>query len=267
MALTGKLTTVALTGLRNQMRLTNRSVYALCKTFPSSQINENISRFHNTASLLKFEIQPKSNKYSTPILSRSSVNLDLSIGISGSLEGIARGYSTDSDDSNQVKVCLDGLPYQSTEQEIDMWLSEAAVPTKVIIELNNAGRSTGMAYAYFKTQEEAQNVVAKMNKKYLGKRYINVSSAIDDEKIKDAFQVNLRGLPYESTEQEINLWLSEADAPILVAIKLNNAGRPSGMASAYFKTQDEAQNVVNKMHKKYLGKRYIEVYMSNLGGW
>ena len=88
--------------------------------------------------------------------------------------------------------------------------------------------------------------------------------------------VQLRGLPYKASEREIADWLSEAADPedviiimdrlvliiiIIVIISIIiRTGRPSGQADAIFSSERDARRVVNIMHKRDMGPRYIECF-------
>jgi len=68
-------------------------------------------------------------------------------------------------------VQLRGLPYKVTEREIFDWLSEAAEPVNVIIEMDR-GRPSGRAECVFRSDREARKVAQNMHRRDLGQRYI-----------------------------------------------------------------------------------------------
>jgi len=72
--------------------------------------------------------------------------------------------------------------------------------------------------------------------------------------------VHLRGLPYRSTEREIADWLTEAADPVEVIINMGRDGRPDGSANAVFETARDAKRVVQELHRKDMGSRYIECF-------
>ena len=89
--------------------------------------------------------------------------------------------------------------------------------------------------------------------------------------------VQLRGLPYKASEREIADWLSEAADPedviiimdrlvliiIIITVIISiiiRTGRPSGQADAIFSSERDARRVVNIMHKRDMGPRYIECF-------
>ena len=58
-----------------------------------------------------------------------------------------------------------------TEREISDWLSEAAEPVDVIIELDR-GRPSGRAECVFSSEREARKVVQSMHRRDLGNRCV-----------------------------------------------------------------------------------------------
>jgi len=68
-------------------------------------------------------------------------------------------------------VQLRGLPYKVTEREISDWLSEAAEPVDIIIEMDR-GRPSGRAECVFSSDREARKVAQYMHRRDLGHRYI-----------------------------------------------------------------------------------------------
>jgi len=136
-------------------------------------------------------------------------------------------------------------------------------------------RPSGDAYVEVKSSSDIDRAL-KYHKKNLGSRYVEVfeasskdvarakDKAEDGKELSKAFKVNLRGLPYSTTEREISDWVSEAAKAMTVELTYDRQGRPSGSAYAYFKTEDEAKAVAKEMHKRDLGTRYIEVYYDDV---
>lgn len=168
-----------------------------------------------------------------------------------------------------------GLPFSADKEEVVEFLEDVDVcgGSKGVIFImdSKSHRPSGDAYVEVQSNSDIQRAL-KLHRKNLGSRYIEVFDANskdvarakdkeENEKAKsDAFKVNLRGLPYRTTERDISDWLSEAADPIQVEVTMDRTGRPSGSAYAYFKTQEEARRVVQEMHKRDLGTRYIECY-------
>ena len=68
-------------------------------------------------------------------------------------------------------VQLRGLPYKVTEREISDWLSEAAEPVDIIIEMDR-GRPSGRAECVFSSDREAKKVAQYMHRRDLGHRLV-----------------------------------------------------------------------------------------------
>merc|ERR1719509_444315 len=95
----------------------------------------------------------------------------------GSYGGGGRSYDDrDSRDrgrrSRGPTVHLRGLPYRCSEREIADWLTEAADPVEVIINMGRDGRPDGSANAVFETTRDAKRVVAELHRRDMGSRYI-----------------------------------------------------------------------------------------------
>ena len=73
------------------------------------------------------------------------------------------------------------------------------------------------------------------------------------------YMVQLRGLPYRVSAEEVADWLSEAADPISVNI-LMEGGRPTGKAECVFSSAKVAKRVAKTMHMKDIGERYIECF-------
>jgi len=81
----------------------------------------------------------------------------------------------DSRDSRRRRgptVHLRGLPYRVSEREIADWLTEAADPVEVIINMGRDGRPDGSANAVFETTRDAKRVVSELHRRDMGSRYI-----------------------------------------------------------------------------------------------
>ena len=151
----------------------------------------------------------------------------------------------------------------------------------IVINLDDRGRAAGDAYVELETKDDMESAI-RMHKRELGSRYIEVfeanrldvanakrkqekaagASSDFDRRGRDrsrgssmGYIVNLRGLPFKTTEREVADWLKEVADPIDVII-LMEKGRPSGNAEAVFKTDKEARRVAEIMHRRDLGHRF-----------
>ena len=70
-------------------------------------------------------------------------------------------------------VQLRGLPYRVTERDIADWVSEAADPVEVIIQMDR-GRPSGRADCVFSSDREARRVASNMHRRDLGSRWVGV---------------------------------------------------------------------------------------------
>eukprot|EP00927_Polykrikos_kofoidii_P008138 TRINITY_DN13379_c0_g1_i1.p1 TRINITY_DN13379_c0_g1~~TRINITY_DN13379_c0_g1_i1.p1 ORF type:complete len:303 (-),score=42.54 TRINITY_DN13379_c0_g1_i1:117-1025(-) len=85
--------------------------------------------------------------------------------------------------------------------------------------------------------------------------------------------VILRGLPYQVTEDEIAEFLSEQGIGAFLAIEkpvtivLTAQGRPSGLAEVRLMPFADMPLVRQMVDRKYLGGRYVEVFLPNTPAW
>jgi len=197
-----------------------------------------------------------------------------------------RSYAPPRNCASEHCIKLRGLPWSATKEDVVDWLDDVdccgGSDGVVFIMDQKINRPSGDAYVEVETSADIKRAL-RLHKKNMGSRYVEVFEANskdvarakdiedNDKEREEAYMVNLRGLPYRTTEREIIDWVSEAAEPFDVVITMDKMGRPSGQANAYFKTEDEALKVVKEMHRRDLGTRYIECYLdgvreSNDGG-
>ena len=70
-------------------------------------------------------------------------------------------------------------------------------------------------------------------------RYIERKDAPDRKK----FRVKMHGLPFRASEYEIAKWFEPDSLCSDVEIHMNREGRPSGDATAFFDSDEQAENV------------------------
>lgn len=192
-----------------------------------------------------------------------------------------RSYAPPRNCASEHCIKLRGLPWSATKEDVVDWLDDVdccgGSNGVVFIMDPKINRPSGDAYVEVESSADIKRAL-RLHKKNMGSRYVEVFEANskdvarakdiedNDKEREEAFMVNLRGLPYSTTEREIIDWISEAAEPFDVIITIDKMGRPSGQANAYFKTEDEALKVVKEMHRRDLGTRYIECYMDGVRG-
>lgn len=68
-----------------------------------------------------------------------------------------------------------GLPFSVTIKEIRDFFSDFRVADRdIIIDMNN-GRPTGYALVFLESESEASRAKDKLNKQYLGSRYVDLN--------------------------------------------------------------------------------------------
>jgi len=178
-------------------------------------------------------------------------------------------------DASDFCVKLRGLPWSATKEDVVDFLSGCHIlgGEDGVVFLMDEGKDRPSGDGYVEMEAEEDIAIAiKHHKQNMGSRYVEVFEANpkdvarakdkeDNVRLrKESYMVNLRGIPYNTSEREIRDWLSEAADPSEIIIPEDRQGRPSGQANAYFKTEKEARTVVKEMHKRDMGSRYIECF-------
>lgn len=143
-----------------------------------------------------------------------------------------------------------GLPFKATQRDICEWFSDIAFPTDVRIDYNDKGQPNGDALVTFSSPQEAMRAASK-NKQHMQHRYIEIFFM--------RHIVNMRGLPFRVSEQEICQWFNPIADPLDVQICRGDDGRPNGDAKIMFATLEEARMAMKK-NKQYLQHRYVELF-------
>ena len=130
------------------------------------------------------------------------------------------------------------------------------------IHLNQEGRASGDATAYFSSEEMARAAM-KRNKEDMDGRYINLSM----DSVTATFNSNtshnseypcvkMSGVPFRATEQELRDFFSGAADPVRVKVILNRDGRPSGDALAEFESEDAVDRAMSR-DRENMGSRFV----------
>lgn len=131
----------------------------------------------------------------------------------------------------------------------------------VQIHLNQEGRASGDATAYFQSEDMARAAM-KRNKEDMEGRYINLSmdsvtaTFNNSTNHTSAFCVKMSGVPFRATEQELKDFFKGAEEPVHVKVILNRDGRPSGDAVAEFDSEDAVNKAMVK-DRDSMGSRYV----------
>lgn len=160
-------------------------------------------------------------------------------------------------------VRMYGLPFKVNEYQIACWFESEADCVDVQIHLNQEGRASGDATAYF-TSEDIARAAMKRNKEDMEGRYINLSmdsvtaTFNNSTNHNSEYCVKMSGVPFRATEQELKDFFKGVDEPIRVKVILNRDGRPSGDALAEFDSEEAVENALSK-DRECMGSRYVVV--------
>lgn len=112
------------------------------------------------------------------------------------------------------------------------------------------------------------------HKAHMGSRYIELFRCSQNETVRvlaykpmpilqeHSIIIKMRGLPYSTTEQEVNEFFKSENGTIWFTQDI--IGRPSGEAFVEF-ASEEAANEAFQKDKQNIGSRYIELFKSSPG--
>ncbi|CAE8629208.1 unnamed protein product, partial [Polarella glacialis] len=90
-------------------------------------------------------------------------------------------------------------------------------------------------------------------------------NALFDEDLDGDFAIQLRGLPYRATVEDLKNFLGHHLANVAddnpVHLVLNRDGRPSGFARVVFVSQEAAKTARDDLHLRGMEDRYVEVFL------
>lgn len=87
-------------------------------------------------------------------------------------------------------------------------------------------------------------------------------------KDEDMVAIDLRGIPFRATEDDIYAFFSNYDfVPKSVKIGYKRDMRKSGFASILFKSEEQAKKAIRELQGKEIGHRWIELFPHDYGHW
>jgi heterogeneous nuclear ribonucleoprotein F/H len=172
-------------------------------------------------------------------------------------------------DSHVIR--LRGLPFSASVEDVQAFLGDINTLAVHILS-DNLGRASGDAYVEVADMQDADRAMEK-HKNNLGNRYIELFRSSHSEltqsmNVKEIGPVNstsiivrMRGLPFETTEQEAKDFFRNVDC-VAVHFVRDASGRSKGEAFAEFSTPDLSEAAMS-YHKQHLGARYVELFRSS----
>jgi len=165
---------------------------------------------------------------------------------------------------NSLVILMRGLPYSVSEDDC-LTFFEGVPCLGVHLTKDERGRPSGQGYAEFETAE-AFSKAMEFNKKNIQNRYIELfESNVDDLKSAvystfggpepaNARSVHMRGLPYNTQDQDITNFFAEVRiSPIRIHRKADGTE-----AYAEFSTPEECKTAM-KRNRDFMGPRYVEL--------
>ncbi|XP_048838362.1 heterogeneous nuclear ribonucleoprotein H2-like isoform X2 [Brienomyrus brachyistius] len=195
-------------------------------------------------------------------------------------------------------VKLRGLPFSCTVEDVTQFFSGLdIVENGVTFALDKRGRSSGIAFVEFASQEMA-DLALKRDREEIGNRYIEVfpsqkssitsclgsrrtespgfpadrssesphlhppssgRSAKDPASLQH--RVHMRGLPFLATGQDVANFFSPLQ-PAKICMEYGGDGRASGEADVYFPCHEDAVSAMSR-DKARMNDRYIELFLNS----
>jgi len=174
-------------------------------------------------------------------------------------------------------IRMKGLPWHSTVSDVQNFFGKVELqPEWIHIIKMPDGRDSGEALVGVSSQEHFE-MCLKQDKQFMGKRYIELYEATEEEWTritnrvhrtnsvpikKNSFIVLMRGLPYSAQEDDC-ISFFENTSCLGVHLTKDRYGRPSGQGYAEFATED-LMNKALEFDRKHMQNRYIELFKSNV---
>ncbi|KPP56254.1 G-rich sequence factor 1-like, partial [Scleropages formosus] len=150
--------------------------------------------------------------------------------------------------TNGGVVKIQGLPYSATEEDVIQFFAGLDIAEDgVTLVFDRKGRSTGIAYVEFTSQEMAAQALEKHRE--------TMGSSITQH------CVHVRGLPFCASGQDIVNFFSPLQLA-KICIEYGPDGRASGEADVYFTCHEDAVLAMSR-DKACIGERYIELFLNS----
>jgi len=177
------------------------------------------------------------------------------------------------DDSYIVKVR--GLPYSATAHDVALFFSGCDIKggkAEGVHFLFNpqSGKPTGECFVEFISAPDMRKALLQHHR-YLGRRYLEVERCSREtmeqtlkthgEDVRESNPiVRLRGLPFRTTDNEIEKLFSGLTISKLVIVK-DPRGQAAGDGYVQFDKESDMKDALNR-HMEKIGHRYIEVFQA-----
>jgi len=177
------------------------------------------------------------------------------------------------DSSFIVKVR--GLPYSATAHDVSLFFSGCDIKggksEGVHFCFNpQSGKPTGECFVEFISAPDMRKALLQHHR-YLGRRYLEVERCSEEvmeqtlkthgEAVRNSFPiVRLRGLPFRTTDTEIEKLFSGLSINKLVIVK-DPRGQAAGDGYVQFDKEADMKDALNR-HMEKIGHRYIEVFQA-----
>lgn len=172
-------------------------------------------------------------------------------------------------------VKVRGLPYSATAHDVALFFSGCDIKggkgEGVHFLFNpQSGKPTGECFVEFISAPDMRKALLQHHR-YLGRRYLEVERCSDEtkeqtlkthgEEVRESCPiVRLRGLPFRTTDSEIEKLFSGLSINKMVIIK-DPRGQAAGDGYVQFDKDGDMKDALNR-HMEKIGHRYIEVFQA-----
>ncbi|XP_049326781.1 G-rich sequence factor 1 isoform X3 [Astyanax mexicanus] len=253
------------------------------EVFPSKKSDIDYSRVSKEASDTTFHTQ-RTNSVSVPIhhdnmrgLTNQATAGDIINAPSKEDEDPPSPVHTppqETDTKEVFVVRVKGLPWSCLAEDLVKYFSECQIRggvNGIHLMYNKIGKPNGEALIELEDEKDLSKAMERHGQ-YIGSRYIEVYKVTNqdveaimkglDRSHSEDGVVCLRGLPFNCSEEDVLEFFSGLDVVKNgVTFVLDNRGRKSGNAYVQFANQETAIEALQR-DKGYIGKRYIEVFLS-----
>ncbi|RNF02173.1 putative heterogeneous nuclear ribonucleoprotein H/F [Trypanosoma rangeli] len=168
---------------------------------------------------------------------------------------------------------LHGLPYSVQEETIRAFFADFELADEDAVLHFTEGLHRGTGFIRLKNAEDVEEAIKKLHRHHIdSNRYVEVTASTEEERQRTLEQqeqgckthvLRLRGLPFNSTEEDVREFIKSVSGVTRVDICRDLEGRNTGDAFIQLATEEDVEET-KQLHNKTMGSRYIEVLPSTM---
>ncbi|KAH9588997.1 RNA recognition motif domain [Trypanosoma melophagium] len=168
---------------------------------------------------------------------------------------------------------LHGLPYSIKEEHIRNFFADFELAETEPILYFTEGLHRGTGFIRLKRAEDVPLAIQKLHRQHIDpSRYVELAASSEEDRQQTLEQqeqsckvhvLRLRGLPFTSTEEDVNEFIKSVPGVVRVDICRDMEGRNTGDAFVELASEEGVEQA-KQLHNKTMGSRYIEVLSSTV---